>query len=82
MSPRRLQNSSEYESAGVSEESLQRRHDLKTALLTLRWVAEIFENSEGERPSDGVIAMQLRKSHDTLESLLSPLLQDEENSFP
>ena len=64
----------------MTDVSLLQKHDLQTALLTLRWVAEIFEKPEGERPSDALIAQQLRKSHDLFQSILTPLLQDKETT--
>lgn len=69
-------------SADVFQMTLQQKHDLKAALLSLRWVAEIFEKPQQERPADTLIAGQLRKSHDFLLNILTPLLKDDENTIP
>lgn len=54
------------------------RHDLKTALLSIRWCAELLTPADNSQPPIQLIAEHLMKSYDALAPVVEALLCTEE----
>lgn len=54
------------------------RHDLKTALLSIRWCAELLTPADASQPPVQLIAEHLLKSYGTLAPVVEALLSSEE----
>jgi hypothetical protein len=54
--------------------SSQQRHDLKTALLSVRWAAELLRPADGSEPPYDLIAEQLMNAFSQLEPAIEHIL--------
>ncbi|NBX17742.1 MAG: hypothetical protein EBR09_10285 [Proteobacteria bacterium] len=54
--------------------SPQQRHDLKSALLSVRWAAELLQPSDGSEPPCELIAGQLMHAYSQLEPVIEYVL--------
>jgi hypothetical protein len=50
------------------------KHDLKAALLSIKWSAELLEPADGSEPPCALVAAQLRQSYANLSAFISPFL--------
>lgn len=56
------------------------RHDLRTALLSIRWCAELLTPADNSQPPIQLITNHLLKSYETLAPVIEALLEDEEGT--
>jgi len=50
------------------------KHDLKAALLSIKWASELLEPIDGSEPPCALIAAQLRASYANLSIFIEPFL--------
>ncbi|MEN9528766.1 MAG: hypothetical protein RI932_639 [Pseudomonadota bacterium] len=50
------------------------KHDLKAALLSIKWASELLEPVDGSEPPCTLVAAQLRQSYVQLSSFIAPFL--------
>lgn len=56
------------------------RHDLKTALLSIRWCADLLQPADGSAAPIALIVNHLQKSYETLAPVIEAVLTAEEGS--
>ena len=56
------------------------RHDLKTALMSIRWCAELLTPADNSQPHIELITDHLMKSYETLAPVVEALLIAEEGT--
>lgn len=66
-----LQNNS---TQPLTELTAQQKHDLKAALLSVKWAAELLEVAEDTPPPFELIAAHLRKTHEYLTPFIEAIL--------
>ncbi|MEY2986744.1 MAG: hypothetical protein RJB13_265 [Pseudomonadota bacterium] len=64
----------------MSTLSISERHDLKTALLSIKWCAELLTPADNSQPPIKLIAEHLLKSYERLSPVVEALLESEEGT--
>lgn len=64
----------------LSNLTLQQRHDLKNALLSVRWAAELLRPPDGSHPPCELISEQLHAAYHLLQPVIDSLLSEGEHA--
>lgn len=60
--------------------STQQRHDLKSALLSIRWAADLLQPQDGSEPPCSLIATQLQQAYRQLQPFVEAILAEKGSS--
>lgn len=57
------------------------KHDLRAALLSIKWASELLEPIDGSEPPCDLIAAQLRASYANLSIFIEPFLAPADGNY-